>query len=158
MFLFRFQKIQKAEEVLNAQLCDRPAPAAVSALNLNTTYVTRPNRDISMAETPASERDTVIELLNGSKADSEHKATPKFKRPDTPPPRTQIPSSGVLPVLTGVTRLANTPQEDTIAGLLDHLQLDSAAHNPLIAGIKVGVAANDGSPLLASVRRAKGAM
>ena len=62
----------------------------------------------------------------------EHKATPKFKRPDTPPPPTQFPSSGVLPVLTGVTRLANTPQEDTIAGLLDHLQLDSAAHNPLI--------------------------
>ena len=157
MFLFPFQKIQKAEEVLNAQLCDRPAPAAVSALNLNTTYVTRPNRDMSVAETPASERDTVVELLNGSKANSEHKATPKFKRPDTPPPRTQFPSSGVLPVLTGVTRLANTPQEDTIAGLLDHLQLDSAAHSPLIADIKVGVAANDGSPLLASVRRSRGA-
>ena len=157
MFLFPFQKIQKAEEVLNAQLCDRPAPAAVSALNLNTTYVTRPNRDVSVAETPASERDTVIELLNGSKADSEHKATPKFKRPDTPPPRTQFPSSGVLPVLTGVTRLANTPQDDTIAGLLDHLQLDSAAHNPLIADIKADVAANDGSPLLAIVRRSRGA-
>lgn len=117
--------------------------------------MTRPNRNISVAETPVPESDTVIELLNGSRASSERPKS-QFRRPDTPPPRPQFPSSDVLPVLTGVTRLAATPQEDTIAGLLDHLHLGSVGHYPVIGQTKDKSTINDGSPILTRIRRSRG--